>query len=59
VAGKKAKRANKKLKDLSVKSQKVKGGAYDTFMKFGDITGESTDDKRKDMIGTMRYIPKG
>jgi hypothetical protein len=52
---KKVKRASKKLKDLSVKGKKVKGGAYDTFANFGDIKGESTDKGHKDWVEVMNY----
>jgi len=41
------------------KAKGVRGGAYDTYVKFGDIKGESTDDKNKYMIEMMRYIPRG
>jgi hypothetical protein len=52
---KKARRANKKLKDLpATKAKAVRGGAYNTYAKLGDIKGESIDDGRKDWIEIMK-----
>ena len=51
---KKVKKANKKLKDLPAKAKGVRGGAFDTFAKLGDISGESIDDNRIDFVEMMR-----
>jgi type VI protein secretion system component Hcp len=58
MAAKKSKRTVKKLKNLNVKAKDVRGGAYDTFMKLGDIQGESVDSGHKDWIEIMSYTPK-
>ena len=51
---KKATRAGKKIKGLSVQHAKnVKGGGV--WDKFGDIKGESTDKDHKDWNGVLKY----
>jgi hypothetical protein len=55
MATRKTKRAVKRVKDLpaKAKAKEVRGGAYDTFVKFGDIKGE-IDDSHKDWIEIMK-----
>ena len=35
--------------------KRIRGGAFDSFLKVDDIQGESTDDKHKDWIGVLPY----
>jgi hypothetical protein len=56
MVAKKAKKAGKKVKDLPAKNKNVKGGAFNSFVNFGDIKGESQDNKYRDFVEI--YIPK-
>ena len=58
MAAKKSKRTVQKLKNLDVKAKDVRGGGANTFVKFGDISGESQADGHKDWIEVMTYTPK-
>lgn len=62
MSKKATKRAAKKkiggLADLAPQAgrgQDVKGGAFDSFAKFGDIKGESTDKDHKDWVVITKY----
>jgi hypothetical protein len=57
MASRKAKKAVKRVKDLPMakaRAKEVRGGAWNTFAKLGDIKGESIDDGHKDWIEIMK-----
>ena len=58
MATKKGKRTVKKLKNLNVKAKDVRGGAFSTYMSYGDIKGESQDSGHERWIEIMSYTPK-
>jgi len=57
MATRKTKKAVRRVKDLPAKAKAkgVRGGAMsDTYVRFGDLKGESLDDSHRDWIEIMK-----